>query len=254
MNFWSIRSCFIFEARSASRYWNVGHVNTWSSGSIARCCSSLTLPRSSAGAHEHLAERARVDEAQVAALLEREHHVGVRRHAPPGRSRAGTARSCRSARPARRRSRASCSRYLPRRSTLVTLRPTRREVKSLRVLWRRITRIAFFELLTSASLMRRPTTSFSRSRRITSTSGSSTWSPLTIPAAGAAARRCARTPPRRPAARPPSWTGRCRCPSARPPRSTVAVNSFSWSGPRSSSRYSGIARSACDASSCRIVL
>src|SRR5918992_5094052 len=64
--------------------------------------------------------------------------------------------------------------YLPRRSTLVSFRPSNREVKSFRLPCRRITRIALRELFTSAVLIRRPTTSFSRSRRITSTSGSST--------------------------------------------------------------------------------
>src|SRR3712207_4870288 len=68
--------------------------------------------------------------------------------------------------------------YLPLRSTFVTLRPATRSVNSLRLPWRRIARIAFFAALTSTVLMRLPTTSFSRSRRITSTSGSSTSSPF----------------------------------------------------------------------------
>src|SRR5581483_6853021 len=66
------------------------------------------------------------------------------------------------------------STYLPRRSALVILRPSSREVNSLRLPWRRITRIAFRVGRTSAAWTFRPTTSFSRSRRITSTSGSST--------------------------------------------------------------------------------
>src|SRR5881397_258324 len=65
------------------------------------------------------------------------------------------------------------STYLPRRSVFMTLCPTSRDVKSFRVLWRRTTRIAFLDPLTSTSLIFLPTTSRSRSRRITSTSGSS---------------------------------------------------------------------------------
>src|SRR6266576_3004774 len=67
--------------------------------------------------------------------------------------------------------------YLPRRSVFMTLCPARRDEKSFLVLWRRITRIAFFEPLTSTSLIFLPTTSRSRSRRITSTSGSSIPAP-----------------------------------------------------------------------------
>src|SRR2546428_4036628 len=48
-----------------------------------------------------------------------------------------------------------------------------------------MTRIAFLVDLTSASLMRRPTTSLSRSRRRTSTSGSSTAPPSSTGARGA---------------------------------------------------------------------
>src|SRR5205809_986240 len=68
--------------------------------------------------------------------------------------------------------------YFPRRSVFMTLCPARREENSFRVLCRRITRIAFFEPLTSTSLTFLPTTSRSRSRRITSTSGSSIHAPL----------------------------------------------------------------------------
>src|SRR6266576_5454854 len=67
--------------------------------------------------------------------------------------------------------------YFPRRSVFMTLCPARRDENSFRVLWRRITRIAFFEPLTSTSLIFLPTTSRSRSRRITSTSGSSINAP-----------------------------------------------------------------------------
>ena len=52
-------------------------------------------------------------------------------------------------------------------------------------------------------------------------------------------RRSRRTPsPRRPA-RPPSWSGRCRCRRAGRPTRTWAVNVFMWSGPSSSMTYSG---------------
>src|SRR6266571_613934 len=67
--------------------------------------------------------------------------------------------------------------YLPRRSVFMTLWPAKREAKSFRVLCRRITRIAFLDPLTSTSLIFFPTTSRSRSRRITSTSGSSIHAP-----------------------------------------------------------------------------
>src|SRR6476661_5468549 len=67
--------------------------------------------------------------------------------------------------------------YLPRRSVFMTLCPARRDENSFRVLWRRITRIAFLDPLTSTSLIFLPTTSRSRSRRITSTSGSSIHAP-----------------------------------------------------------------------------
>ena len=51
-------------------------------------------------------------------------------------------------------------------------------MNSLRLACRRITRIAFLDGRTSDSATLRPTTSFSRSRRITSTSGSSTYAPF----------------------------------------------------------------------------
>src|SRR6266540_3248796 len=64
--------------------------------------------------------------------------------------------------------------YFPFRSTLAIFLPASRSANSLRRAWRRMTRIAFRCGRTSTDLMRLPTTSFSRSRRITSTSGSST--------------------------------------------------------------------------------
>src|SRR5436190_1792993 len=67
--------------------------------------------------------------------------------------------------------------YLPRRSVFMTLWPAKPAAKSFRVLCRRITRIAFLDPLTSTSLIFFPTTSRSRSRRITSTSGSSIHAP-----------------------------------------------------------------------------
>src|SRR5439155_25104140 len=66
------------------------------------------------------------------------------------------------------------SRYFPLRSTLAIFFPASRSENSLRRACRRMTRIAFRWGRTSTSLIRLPTTSFSRSRRITSTSGSST--------------------------------------------------------------------------------
>src|SRR6266540_554965 len=68
-----------------------------------------------------------------------------------------------------------CSRtYFPLRSTLVIFLPASRSANSLRRAWRRMTRMAFRCGRTTTALIRLPTTSFSRSRRITSTSGSST--------------------------------------------------------------------------------
>src|SRR3954464_3673323 len=61
------------------------------------------------------------------------------------------------------------SRYLPRRSMPVILRPSSLPMKCFLLGWRRIDRMP----LTSTCLMRLPTTSFSRSRRRVSTSGSS---------------------------------------------------------------------------------
>src|SRR5947208_7533505 len=60
-------------------------------------------------------------------------------------------------------------RYLPRRSIPVILRPSSLPTKCFLLGWRRIERMP----LTSTCLMRLPTTSFSRSRRRVSTSGSS---------------------------------------------------------------------------------
>src|SRR4249919_2875893 len=61
------------------------------------------------------------------------------------------------------------SRYLPRRSTPMNFLPTSAPVNCLRCRYRRIDRIP----VTSTAFTFLPTTSFSRSRRITSTSGSS---------------------------------------------------------------------------------
>src|SRR5438132_8545271 len=80
--------------------------------------------------------------------------------------------------------------YLPRRSVFMTLWPVKREAKSFRVLCRRITRIAFLDPLTSTSLIFFPTTSRSRSRRITSTSGSSIHAPPHGPSGAALRDAC----------------------------------------------------------------
>src|SRR5690242_5230429 len=78
------------------------------------------------------------------------------------------------------------NRYLPRRSTPVILRSTSRVVNCLRLWWRRTERIPS----TSTALTFLPTTSRSRSRRTTSTSGSSGIShPDTVPPVGRGADR-----------------------------------------------------------------
>src|SRR5215210_8087780 len=61
------------------------------------------------------------------------------------------------------------SRYLPLRSTPVILWPSSLAMKCFLLGWRRIDRIP----VTSTALIRFPTTSLSRSRRMVSTSGSS---------------------------------------------------------------------------------
>ena len=151
MNFWSISSCFIFAARPASAPPNAFHVKTWSSGSIAMCWSSFTLPSSSAAVtntspkvrgstNRRSPPWANVKTTCVCCAS------GTR--LVPGR----TARSSRSA-TTNTSPLSMCSRtYLPRRSTFVNLRPTTRSVNSLRLPCRRITRIAFFEERTSAAV------------------------------------------------------------------------------------------------------
>src|SRR3990172_4237925 len=136
------------------------------------CCRSLTLPISS-GDTTNTSPKVR---------------GSMKRRSPPCWNVAITCGSCTSAkRPFPRWKRplipkctthtsapSRCSRtYLPRRSTFVILCPATRDVNSLRVLCLRIARIAFFVPLTSTVLIFLPTTSRSRSRRITSTSGSS---------------------------------------------------------------------------------
>src|SRR5262245_18596473 len=78
--------------------------------------------------------------------------------------------------------------YLPRRSVFVSLCPASRDVNSFRVLCRRTTRRAFFDPFTSTSLIFLPTTSRSRSRRITSTTGSSIAVPSPIGSSDPAVR------------------------------------------------------------------
>src|SRR5439155_487808 len=166
----------IFVARCASRYWNVGHVNTWSSGSIATCWSSFTLPSSSV----------------VATNISPNVLGSTNRRSPPCWNVTTTCVCGGSAiRPFARVNlplipkcttqtsppSSESKTYLPRRSVFMILWPDKRDANSFRVLWRRITRIAFFDPLTSTSLIFFPTTSRSRSRRITSTSGSSMHAP-----------------------------------------------------------------------------
>ena len=80
MNFWSISSGFSLVLRSASIRPKRSHDNAVSSGSRPRCASSSTCwSISSYCVDEHLAERARVDEAQQPALRERDDDVRVLR-------------------------------------------------------------------------------------------------------------------------------------------------------------------------------
>src|SRR5437899_3739571 len=65
------------------------------------------------------------------------------------------------------------TRYLPRRPTPVTVAPVRGASSSRRVRCRRMTRMALRVRRTRTERIVMPTISFSRSRRITSTSGSS---------------------------------------------------------------------------------
>ena len=61
----------------------MGHVNTWSSGIDREVLQLLDLAHLVRGRDEQLAERAGIDEPQVAPLLERHDDMGVRgqRHA-----------------------------------------------------------------------------------------------------------------------------------------------------------------------------
>src|SRR6058998_309151 len=82
MNFWSMRSCFSFDPRWAICPPNDCHVKTWSRGSMAMCWSSFTFPRSSP-AVTNISQGARVDEPEVAPLLEGDHDVGMGRERHP---------------------------------------------------------------------------------------------------------------------------------------------------------------------------
>ena len=127
---------------------------------------------------EHLAERAGIDEAQQPALRERDHDVRVLRRLLPRRLRAAAAvPTCRGARSARRCRRAAARGTCPAAATDTILCPSSAPMNSFFCLWRRIDR----RPATSTVLIFLPTTSFSRSRRMTSTSGSSGIAPLLSP-------------------------------------------------------------------------
>ncbi len=81
MNFWSISSGFSFAWRCASIDPKCSHDIAVSSGSMpeVRELGDLLLDGVGLG-DEHLAERARVDEAQLTALREGDHDVRVLRH------------------------------------------------------------------------------------------------------------------------------------------------------------------------------
>ena len=153
------------------------------------------------------------------------------------------------------------SRYLPRRSTPMILWPSSRATKSALSGWRRMVRSPS----TATDLMRRPTTSLSRSRLRVSTSGSSGIGIEVLRrirrrgsssarserrlAEGAGsigqlvhhqdrdrlrqgrARPCGPRP-----ARPASSTGPRPTPYSLPPTDTRAVNRLAWSGPSDDTR------------------
>ena len=122
------------------------------------------------GGDEQLAEGAGVDVAQLAALGEGDDDVGVLGLGVLGAtSPAAAGRSCRGARPACPRCRASSSRYLPSRPTDLMVWPSSRARKCLAEGCRRTER----PLATDTALILRPTTSRARSWRRVSTSGSS---------------------------------------------------------------------------------
>ena len=116
---------------------NSSHDIAVSSGSSPRCASSSTcFVELVVLGDEHLAERARVDEAQQPALRERDHDVRVLRRLLARRSSPAAADpTCRGGRRARRRRRAAArgtSRAARRRRDLVAHRA--RSMNSLRLL------------------------------------------------------------------------------------------------------------------------
>ena len=110
---------------------------------MPRCASSVDLLLDVVElGDEHLAERARVDEAQLAALRERDDDVRVLRHRRRARSCArGAGPTCRGGSRARRRRRASAGGTCPRRSTPVIFLPTSRFANCLRLWCRRTARM-----------------------------------------------------------------------------------------------------------------
>src|SRR5919109_340496 len=186
MNAWSMSSAFSLALRRTSISPNCCQVKVCSRGSMAMWSSSRTFPRSSG----------------VAANSSPKVRGSTYRRSPPCWNRI-TTWVCwgGGVRLVPRRNRplipkwatstlpsSSCSRmYLPFRSALAIFRPVRRSRNSRGVLCRRITRLVFLVRLTSTSPMRRPTTSFSRSLRRPSTSGSSI-NPATRPPASRLSR------------------------------------------------------------------
>src|SRR6266540_1061690 len=178
-NFWSMSSGFSFDARWARNSPKACHVNVSSSGSMAMWSSSRTFPRSS-DAVTNISPKVR---------------GSMNRRSPPcwnvittwvwgGNGWRFVARMNCPLIPKCTTSTSPPSRcmrmYLPLRSIFVILRDSRREPNSRRtprlpgLACRRMARRAFGLGRTSTPLIRFPTTSFSRSRRMTSTSGSST--------------------------------------------------------------------------------
>src|SRR5918992_498211 len=172
MNCWSMSSGFSLVARFASAPENCCHVNIDSSGSMARWASSLTLPRSSSAVTNSSPNvRGSTNRRSPPVWKVTITWVWLSRGTRfvPRRNRPDIPKWTTSTLPSSRWSRM----YLPFLSALMILWPTNRSRNSLGALCRRITRLVFFIRRTSTATIRRPTTSFSRSRRTTSTSGSS---------------------------------------------------------------------------------
>ena len=168
------------------------------------------------GGHEHLPEGPRVDVAQLAALGEGDHHVGVLGLGLLGALHPQQlAAHARGGRPGCRRCRGRGAGTCPGGRPTLMVRPSRRARKCLALGWRRTER----PLATETALILRPTTSLARSWRRVSTSGSSgTPRPPAARSRGCSAAARRRGPP---PARRPSWT----MPSPVPRRSPATYTS-----------------------------